>query len=341
MLIYFLLLLPPVVLAWGRPPLKRHVAFSTIAYFVALLLFMGLRDQTGPDWDGYIHIYNVVNSNLEARTEYLFAYLVVLSDTLGFYIYGVNCVCTLIFLIGIFAYANCTARPWLAIAVVMPYLCFVIGMSGIRQAAAIGVVYIALANWSRLSIIVKLLFIAVATGFHTSAVVFVVLVLFDDRKRLWLKLLFTGLFIAYLIRSDVTTDAIDDYNNRYLIENITSFGAVQHVALSAFPASLYFILRKRIEKAGWSNSLVTIGAIASIGALPLTAISSTGVDRLILYFSYIQMWIYPCLVEVLKDYENVLLLGISVIVLFVFFIYFTFGVTLSGYIPYRSLLFNQ
>src|SRR5208337_4465291 len=161
------------------------------------------------------------------RSEPLFTYLNVLSDTLGFYIYGVNFVCTLIFLIGIFSYANCTARPWLAIAAVTPYLCFVIGMSGIRQAAAIGISYIALANWSRLSTIVKLLFIAIAMGFHASAVFLVVLVLFDDRKRLWLKVILSGLFIAYLVMYGIETDSIEQYNDRYLTTNTISFGAAQ------------------------------------------------------------------------------------------------------------------
>jgi hypothetical protein len=342
MLIYLLFLLPPLVLAWARPPLKRHVTFSTVAYFVAILLFIGLRDRTGPDWSGYINIYEVVNSNVEAiTTEPLFTYLNVLSDTLGFYIYGVNFVCTLIFLIGIFAYANCTARPWLAIAAVTPYLCFVIGMSGIRQAAAIGVSYIALANWSRLSIIVKLLFIGIAVGFHTSALFLVVLVIFDDRKRLWLKLLFSGFFLAYIVRSGLATDSIEEYNTRYLTENVISFGAAQHVALNAFPAILYFIFRKRIEKAGWNNSLVTIGAIGSIAALPLTAISSTGVDRLALYLSYTQMWIYPALIEAFKENEIVTLFSISVIILSVFFVYFMFGFTISSYIPYHSILIGE
>jgi hypothetical protein len=341
MLIYLSFLLPPLVLAWARPPIKRRITFVAVAYFVALLLFIGLRDRTGPDWDAYTYMHERINSDLGARTEPLFSYLNVLSGTFGFYIYGVNFVCALIFLIGIFAYANCTARPWLAIAAVTPYLCFVVGMSGIRQAAAIGVGYIALANWSRLSVIVKLLFIVIAMGFHTSAVILIVLVIFDDRKRLALKLIFSGLFLAYFLRSNWAADAIDTYNSRYLKENVISFGAAQHVTLSAFPAALYFIFNKRIANAGWNNSLVTLGAIGSIVALPLTAISSTGVDRLVLYFSYIQMWIYPALFEALKEDGALVLSGATVIILLVFFVYFTFGLTISGYIPYHSLLVDQ
>jgi hypothetical protein len=341
MLIYLAFLLPPLVLAWARPPIKRRITFVAVAYFVGLLLFIGLRNRTGPDWPGYIYIYEDISSGFVVRTEPLFNYLNVLSSTLGYYIYGVNFVCALIFLIGIFVYANCTARPWLAIAAVTPYLCFVIGMSGIRQAAAIGVSYIALANWSRLPIIAKLLSIAIAMGFHTSAAILVVLVVFDDLERLWLKLIFSGLFIAYILNSGLATDTMEGYHSRYLTQNIISFGAAQHVALSAFPAALYFIFNKRIANAGWNNSVVTIGAIGSIVALPLTAISSTGVDRLALYFSYIQMWIYPALTEALKEHEDAVLFGATIIILSVFFVYFTFGLTISGYIPYHSLLVDQ
>jgi EpsG family len=342
LLIYLLFLLPPVVLAWTHPPVKPRITFVAVAYFVALLLFMGLRDRTGPDWYGYINIYNVVNSDLEVVwTEPLFAYLNVLSGTFGFYVYGVNFICTLIFLIGIFAYANCTARPWLAIAAVTPYLCFVIGMSGIRQAAAIGVCYIALANWSRLSTIVKLLFIAIAMGFHTSAIILVVLVILDDRKRLWLKLIFSGLFVAYVLRSGLAIDRLEEYRSEYVTRNLISFGAAEHVALSAFPAALYFIFNKRFANAGWNNSVVTLGAICSIAALPLTVISSTGIDRLALYFSYIQMWVYPALIEALKEDELVVLFGTTIFILSVFFIYFNLGLTISGYIPYHNLLVDQ
>jgi hypothetical protein len=341
MLIYLAFLLPPLGLAWTLPPIKRRITFEAVAYFVALLLFIGLRDRTGPDWDAYTYMYERINSDFVVKTEPLFNYLNVLSGTLGFYIYGVNFVCALIFLIGIFAYANRTARPWLAISAVTPYLCFVVGMSGIRQAAAIGVSYIALAHWSRFSVIVKLLFVVIAMGFHTSAVILIVLLIFDDRKRVWLKLILSGLVLAYFLRSDWAADAIDVYNTRYLKQNVISFGATQHVILSAFPAALYFIFNKRITSAGWNNSLVTLGAIGSIVALPLTAISSTGVDRLALYFSYIQMWIYPALFEALKEDEDVVLFGATVIILLVFFVYFTFGLTISGYVPYHNLLLNN
>ena len=67
MLIYLLFLLPPLVLAWARPPVKRRITFVAVAYFVALLLFMGLRDRTGPDWDAYIYIYEDINSDLGGK----------------------------------------------------------------------------------------------------------------------------------------------------------------------------------------------------------------------------------------------------------------------------------
>ena len=74
---------------------------------------------------------------------------------LGFGLQGVVFVCALVFLIGIFAYAAQTASAWIALAAVTPYLIFVIGMSGIRQAAAMGIIYCLLARWTKFSFIMK------------------------------------------------------------------------------------------------------------------------------------------------------------------------------------------
>jgi hypothetical protein len=136
-------------------------------------------------------------------------------------------------------------------------------------------------------------------------------------------------------------DAIDQYNNRYVTHDVMSFGAAEHVVLNAFPAALYLIFRKRIKKVGLYNSPVTVGAIGSIVSLSLIGISSTAIDRLVLYFSYIQMWIYPALIEALSDHEDVLLFGISAVVLVVFFVYFTLGFTVYAYTDYRNVLFEQ
>jgi hypothetical protein len=75
-----------LVLAWAPPPIKRRITFVAVAYFVALLLFMGLRERTELDWATYINIYEVV----AVRTEPIFTYLDELSSTLGFYVYGDN-----------------------------------------------------------------------------------------------------------------------------------------------------------------------------------------------------------------------------------------------------------
>ena len=53
------------------------------------------------------------------------------------------------------------------------------------------------------------------------------------------------------------------------------------------------------------------------------------------------MWIYPALFEALKEDEDVVLVGVTIIILSVFFVYFTFGLTIRGYIPYHSVLVDQ
>ncbi len=272
--------------------------------------------------------------------EPLFVALNVLSSNLGLYIYGVNVACTSIFLVGVFAYARTTARPWVAVAVVTPYLCFVIGMSSIRQAAAIGVVYLALAHWSRLSTIIKVALIIIAAGFHYSAIVTLILVVLDGRGRAYIRIGVVAILIGFLLIYAQTSDVVETYQNRYITKENISYGAAEHVLLSAIPAMIYFGLRKKLAIAGWDNRLVAIGSAASIIGLPLLLVSTTAVDRLVLFFSYVQMWVYPALIATFKSEETRLLIGTTLLALSIFVIYFTFGRTLMGYIPYHSLLFE-
>ena len=73
--------------------------------------------------------------------------------------------------------------------------------------------------------------------------------------------------------------------------------------------------------------------------MPLLAVSSTGVDRLTLYFSFIQMWIYPAIAKAFVAQRDELRLATGSLVLLIFFVYFLFGTHADAYVPYRNLLF--
>ena len=161
-----------------------------------------------------------------------------------------------------------------------------------------------------------------------------------DRKWLWAKIFATGLLIWYLLGSATVSDKIGQYQADYVDNNLLSDGAFLHVLLSALPAGLYLYNRRRITAAGWGNPLVTAGSLGAIVALPLLLVSSTGVDRLSLYFSYVQMWVYPALVATFDKNRDKWLVIISGVIILVFLGFFLYGNHASAYVPYKNVLID-
>ncbi len=343
MLIYFLLLLVPLLASFAYPPDGKGVSFVFWLFFLVLLVFTGLRDEIGPDWIPYQYIFwDVSTVNLEdiaTFSEPGFFLLNYFSDYMEWDIYGVMFVCALIFLFGVFSYATTTANPWMAIAVVTPYLVYIISMSGIRQAAAIGVGYFMLSKWRDLPIVVRLLLVGLAMTFHNSAAVFLFFFMFSGKGWMAARVILAAALALAIVFGMSDTETYAKYSKVYVEENLISGGAFFHVLLSAFPAAIYLIYRKQIVAAVGENQPVDLASIAVLAAMPLLAVSSTGVDRLTLYFSFIQMWIYPAIAKAFVAQRDELRLATGSLVLLIFFVYFLFGTHADSYVPYRSLLF--
>ena len=126
----------------------------------------------------------------------------------------------------------------------------------------------------------------------------------------------------------------------YFEQNRISGGAFFHVLLVALPSALYLLFRKRLERTGVADVNVWLASLLTLGAMPLLAVSSTGVDRLTLYFSFVQMWVYPALLRAKVSDLNLLRLAVGVLVLAIFFVYFLFGSHAFAYLPYQNILFN-
>jgi hypothetical protein len=189
-----LFLLIPLGLSFHFPSRKRGSVQLLWTFFIPLVLFVGLRNEVGPDWLGYEENFRRF-SNLAIEWKELIslgepAYFMLnnFSEEMGWGLHGVMFVCALLFLWGLVSYSAKTPDPWLALGVVLPYLVFVVGMSAIRQAAAIGICYYMLAHRKDWPLLVNVALIGLATMFHTSAAVFMVFLLYESRGRLLLRL---------------------------------------------------------------------------------------------------------------------------------------------------------
>jgi hypothetical protein len=341
-LIYVIILLlglVPAVLS----VLDRHSSrFALVAYAVLLILFTGLRDQIGPDWSGYVNKMNrVLEDGFPAilfQVEPAFSLLMTASNALGVGLYGVNLVCAGVFVSGLLAFALRTTYPWVALAVVVPYLVYVISMSGVRQAAAMGICFFMLSRWWQLSFSKRLGYILLAAMFHASAVVFMVFLVVGVQMRVATKVALVLTLVALVAGIQAASSFMDKYNTIYVEKNVESTGAIFHVMLSAFPASLYLVFRRRIDAAGLGGRLLTIASWMAVLLVPLSFVSSTAASRLSLYFSFLQMWIYPAMICVYVQARSTLAIFVAVLTLSVFTVYFGLGSYAYAYLPYQNVL---
>ena len=344
MLIYLLFLVIPLIASFFYSSSKKKGAWTVWLFFIPLLIFTGLRDEVGPDWFGYSNIFDQDLlrdlSDLSLTGEPGFFLVNKFSDAMGLGLYGVMVICAFIFLFGVFSYALKTENPWMAIAVVTPYLIFVVSMSGIRQASAIGLGFFMLSRWKESSFFVKLFLIALAMSFHVSAAIFLFFMIFSGKNWKILRFLAVVGVAVFLVMSFKETRIVENYQNLYIDNDLISGGAFFHVLLSAFPAALYLLKRKKIVLKVAGDSVVDMTCYMVLASMPLLLLSSTAIDRLTLYFSFIQMWIYPALIKTYRVHHIVTRIAISILALTIFFGYFLLGTHAFAYLPYNNIWFD-
>lgn len=112
--------------------------------------------------------------------------------------------------------------------------------------------------------------------------------------------------------------------------------------MNVIPALIFLGFRKRFpiddhEALLWRN--MSIASLASLALLYFVA-STTAVDRLVLYFFPLQIFVFgwvPWLVK--KPAERFILVMLLLIYLALqLFIFLQFGVNSRGYLPYRTVL---
>ena len=155
MALYWLLLLVPWLAAIGGPRVasaslaERSWGLSFQLYFVLLLMLVGWRHQVGGDWANYLQtidasLYQSFADSIVQSGDSAYNALTWLSAHAGAGIYGVNLVCALVFAFGLMVFCQNSPRPWLSLAVAVPYLVIVVAMGYTRQGVAIGLVMLGL-----------------------------------------------------------------------------------------------------------------------------------------------------------------------------------------------------
>ncbi|MCL1629206.1 EpsG family protein [Roseibaca sp. V10] len=355
MLPYWLLFLVPALLAISSPPSRKMRRDGTrfarsdpiwVLMLLLLTIMIGFRFRVGGDWGAYFE-YLIVAATSDLRESLLlddpgFRVLNLFSIWLGFGIIGVNTVSGLIFSAGLLAFCRSLPRPWLALAVAVPYLVIVVGMGYTRQAVAIGLVMLGLVALGRQKWVWFILWVLLAATFHKTAVILLPIVALTMSRNRWLIILLVGVTggVGYQV---LLGDSADTLVRNYIDAELQSGGALIRLGMNALPALLFLFYRKKIMIAPSEYRIWRLFAFISVGLFVAMfgTSASTALDRLGLYMLPLQLFLFAHLPDLMgrQGKQNS---GIVTMILAyyaaILFVWFNFGSFSFAWVPYRMHL---
>jgi hypothetical protein len=338
------------VLAWPGMGRSRRLAWPG---FLALLLFLtlliGLRDGVGGDWGNYLpsieRAFGLSVPEILQQDEPGYALLNWIGANWGGGVYLVNTVCGLIFSIGLLRFCRAQPRPWLALTLAFPYLITVVAMGYSRQGVAIGLELLGLLALERGRLLQFLAWIALASTFHRTVLVLLILPASTLSPRLRFSQLIRLVLLAgagFGLYSAFLASDLDYYQSGYIDAGYQSQGALIRVALCLLPALLFLLKRRRFRLPPDAQRLWTLISLLAVAAAIglVTVASSTAVDRIALYLIPLQLYVGSRI-------PDARLFGISpaswsrLLVLFslaVLLVWLLFAAHAFAWLPYRNLL---
>jgi hypothetical protein len=327
----------------NRFQIRHRLGPVLLALLFGLTLFVGMRYRTGADYGGYELIYkNTTSLSLNTMlgfTDRGFYTLVWALHQISVELWLLNLICAIIFIVGLSQFAREMPNPWLTVVIALPYLIFVIAMSGIRQASAIGLFYLSIVAYRERRLVAAVLWLFAAASFHASAIIMLgVAGLSFSRNKFQAGVI---ILLTMLVGYYVLSSTFDIYAVRYGTKQIQSSGTIYRVLMNLAAAIPYLILRKRFPVLGeheakfWTN-MSWLGGAPQPPRAPGT--SSTALDRFALYLFPLQTYVLSWLPMMFaKDGRNtkgwtLLIVGYSALILLVFLGY---GVNSKSSIPYR------
>lgn len=302
---YWLLFLVPAF--WAVTRLKPTPQMAVLArhdrwpaqwrrVFVLLVLMIGWRHEVGGDWYAYVvevaRITDGSTNDILKVQDPMYSLFNWMASKSGLGVYLVNFLSAVFFSWGLIAFCRAQPRPWLALTVAVPYLITVVAMGYTRQGAAIGVAMLGMVALGRGSSLRFMFWIALAATFHKSAVILVPLAVLGSSQRrvltmLWAAVAGVMLYVLLLLES------MDFLIHGYLEDAYHSSGAAIRIAMSAFPAALFLLFRKRFQLSPEQRSFWTWMAWSALLFVVLLTVSpsSTAVDRVALYWIPLQLFV--------------------------------------------------
>ncbi len=271
--------------------------FFYLFWLFFLFVFAAYRLEVGCDWDGYKNIFENLRYvdvfDASQQREALFALANMLLHRYELEYPYINVICAFIFFFGLHRLAKREPDPYGILVLAFPVLIINMPMSGIRQAAAIGIMCFAYNAFNDRRLIRFVFWVIAASGFHASAVSFLILAPFVQGEPTRRRFVIAGIItLPVAARFILTLDSFREYSDKYTgVSNIVASGAPFRTGLLALTGAWFLWSFRRDWQSRSINDykLVWFGSILMIATFPISFYSSVIGDRFAYYFVPIQL----------------------------------------------------
>lgn len=353
---YWLMFLVPAALALqeaarvhpqtGHVLLPQRVPPAWWGSLLALTLLVGWRHEVGGDWFNYLRNFQDAAYNSQYAEFWNddpgYRLLEWLALQYGWGMHGVNLVAAGFFAHGLVVFCRHLPRPWLALAVAVPYLVIILGMGYSRQGMALGCLMAGLVGLGQGRVTTFVLWTVLGATFHKSAVLLLPMAALAASHGRLLTSLWVGVVLAAAYTL-LLEDSVDALRSGYLEAEYQSEGALVRLLMNALPAALLLWRYPRFEKTlpharqrlwywlAWASMLLM--------ALYFLSPSSTAVDRVGLYLLPLQLMVFAHLPETLGRQDGQGNQGWVVAALAYYaaveFVWLNFATHAFAWLPYR------
>ena len=275
--------------------LRNQIYFLVLA---TLFVFSAFRYQVGCDWSGYYKQYLVAAgldwSLITERPEPIWWAILWWINEMGLPYPVANIASSTVFFVGVHVLARRQPDPLGFLVLLFPILIINMPMSGIRQGAAIGLLCIAFVAFIDRRALWFALWVVLAAGFHSSALIFMLLLPVATGRYTQNRLMLAAILAvpgAFFLASG---DAAEVATSRYVGTGVDAAGAAFRVGLLGLSALYFFLFVRKKWLRTWPQdySLASIGAIGMALAILLVPVSSVIGDRFGYYLIPIQVMIF-------------------------------------------------
>jgi hypothetical protein len=345
---YLSIFLIATLLAFAVSSRQQGLLLAGIfSLFVAL--FAGTRIRVGCDYFSYLMRFQNIErfpgwTELLSEGEAGFRGLSIFLKSNDFSYSALILICSSLYMFCMFRFSRLARWPVALLALSFPILVIQLGMSGIRQAVATGFLLLAIASFVEGRRLWVAVWILVAWQFHTSAIIFLPLVMLVGKSisapRIVSALVLLGPVVILLAQ-----DRFEVYNDRYIQqsygENASSGAWLRYgVIVACFTA---FRWRYQAVKAQYPELFQVLRLFMFIGIalLPMGLVSTVALHRMVFYVMPVAILAVLVAAATLRGTTRTALLGG---VAFAFGAYLLVWFSYSRharmcYIPYNSWFF--